>query len=82
VAQRFLGGAADLRIAAVCRCDTQHGFELRLNNLQFAEKLQFAQKTTFRIRASLQRCRKLFEIRRPFRGWISTTGFFSNCLSG
>jgi hypothetical protein len=44
VAQRILGRAADLRIAAVCRCDTQHGFELRLNNLQFAKKSQSAKK--------------------------------------
>jgi len=36
--------------------------------------LQFAEILTFGIRASLQRCRKFFEIRCPFRGWTSNPG--------
>jgi hypothetical protein len=43
--------------------------------------LQFPEKLTFRIRASLQRCRKFFEITRPFRGWTSKARLFSKLRS-
>ena len=42
---------------------------------------QFPQKLTFRIRASLQRCRKFLEITRPFRGWTSKARLFSKLRS-
>src|ERR1019366_4819823 len=41
---------------------------------------QIAEKLKFRIRASLQRCRKFFELRCPFRGCAPKTEFFSNLL--
>src|ERR1039458_1271433 len=56
-----------------------HGFSravpIKMRALQIAEKLKL------RIRASLQRCRKFFELRRPFRGCAPKTGFFSNLFS-
>ena len=46
-----------------------------------AAATQIAEKLKLRIRASLQRCRKFFELRRPFRGCAPKTGFFSNLYS-
>src|SRR5208282_689584 len=41
---------------------------------------QIAEKLKLRIRASLQRCRKVFELRCPFRGCAPKTEFFTNLL--
>src|ERR1017187_5002863 len=41
---------------------------------------QMAENLKFRIRAALQRCRKFFELRCPFRGCAPKTEFFSNLL--
>jgi len=53
-------------------------FNAAVNGIALNAALQFAEKLTFRIRASLQRCRKFFEIRSPFRGWTSKAGFSAN----
>jgi hypothetical protein len=57
------------------------GFSRAVSLAKSMAALQIAEKLKLRIRASLQRCRKFFELRRPFRGCAPKTGFFSNLFS-
>src|ERR1019366_4769166 len=61
-------------------CSNTAGSAKSRQPLKSGAPQQIAEKLKFRIRSSLQRCRKSFELRCPFRGCAPKTEFFSNLL--
>jgi len=76
----ILGGAAPGPQHARSWRDGVERFTAAITGVFSVSALQSAEKLKFRIRASLQRCRKFLELRCPFRGCAPKHDFFSNRL--